>query len=279
MAFKLDFLAIGPQKTGTTWLYQKIADDSNICFPKNVKETMFFDIFYAKGLSRYLSYFPHRSPHQLCGEIAPSYFDVKEVPERIYNLNPDCKIIITLRAPAARTFSLYCHHLRKGRVPKDFSAAIQKMPRILESGRYSKYIPIWLERFSHEKVLFILMDDIILNPQKVLEDIYSFLGLPKNYLETVSSLESRVNAAGMPKFPMLAKISAIFASNLRAYRLDKFVEIAKKLGFKKVFSGGEDELPAIFPKEVEYLNNYYYQDIKYVENLVGRSLPNWILEQ
>lgn len=276
MELKLDFLAVGPQKTGTTWLYQNMVPDKNVCFPKNVKETMFFDVFYEKGLSRYASYFSHRLPNQLCGEVAPSYFDANESPERIHALAPNCKIIISLRAPAARTFSLYCHHLRKGRVPKDFFLAAQKKPQILESGRYSKYIPTWLDVFGHDQVLLILMDDIICSPKEVLSDVYSFLELPKTYLDTTLSLSSKVNQAGMPRFPILAKISAIAASKLRAYKLDKTVELAKKMGFNEIYSGAKNDLPKITSSELTYLNEYYRQDVEYVENLLNRTLPSWI---
>lgn len=271
----IHFIAVGPQKTGTTWLYQLLYDHSQICFPKNVKETMFFDLYYEKGISRYQSYFKHQKLSQKCGEVAPSYFDVDEVSARIWSVAPKCKIIITLRSPISRTFSLYCHHLRKGRVPQDFSKAIQTMPRILDSGHYAKHIPKWLDNFGKEQVHFVLMDDIKIQPEIVLAETCYFLNISTPELFSEKELNQKVNQASMPKFPILAKAATQAAGILRASKFDQIVEFGKKLGLKRVYRGGEDQLPQITDQEAQFLSSHYEDDIQYVEQLLGRSLPQW----
>jgi len=41
---RLDFVIIGSQKAGTTWIYEYLKTLPGVCFPAKVKETFFFDI-------------------------------------------------------------------------------------------------------------------------------------------------------------------------------------------------------------------------------------------
>lgn len=271
----IDFVAVGPQKTGTTWIYEMLRKHSKLCFPRNVKETMFFDKYYDQGIRRYQSYFQHAEEGQTLAEVAPSYFDHQEIPCRIHKLNPQCKILISLRNPTERTFSLYCHHLQKGRVPKDFSQATKRMPRILESGHYSRFVPLWLEMFSREQVLFVLTDDIKAQPSRVLQKICNFANVSTDSLPNDINLSKKVNQASMPKFRSLARFATNTAERLRALQLDKAVEVAKKVGLKRVYSGGEGNIPRITPDERQFLSIYYENDVRYVENLLNRPLPTW----
>lgn len=275
-----DFIAVGPQKTGTTWMYSLLKQSSRVCFPKNVKETMFFELYYEEGLERYLSYFSDYLPGQLCGEVAPSYFDVPEIPRRIHRINPDCKVIISLRHPADRAFSLYLHHLRKGRVGGSLLEAVHTMPRILEAGNYRSHIERWLDIFGQEQVLFVLMDDIKDSPRDTLFKIYEFLSLPlPDSLENPALLSGKVNAAGMPRSFKFAQLATFGAGILRKNRLDRVVEFLKKLGLKKAaYSGGEAKMPELASEDLEYLSDLYKEDVEFVENLLQRPLTHWRIE-
>lgn len=52
-----DFLIIGAQRSGTTFLYQNLARQSCIA-PALTKEVHFFDVRFEKGLRWYQAYFP-----------------------------------------------------------------------------------------------------------------------------------------------------------------------------------------------------------------------------
>jgi hypothetical protein len=273
--FILNSAFIGPQKTGTTWLYTVLSQHPTLCFPKNVKETMFFELYYEQGLSRYESYFSYRQPSQLCSEVAPTYFDVPETAARIHQLNPDCKILISLRHPAHRAFSLYCHHLRKGRVLDNFEQAIEQIPRILTAGHYKQHTLTWLQIFGSEKVKFVLMDDIKAKPQTVISEICEFIGISEADLPKDLALSEKINEASMPKFPWLAKTAAQTVSFFRSHQFDLVVEAAKSLGLKKIYSGGESKMPQMISQQSRFLIDYYEDDISYVETLLGRDLSSW----
>jgi hypothetical protein len=124
----------------------------------------------------------------------------------VYQAAPDCDILISLYHPAERAFSLYLHHLRKGRVTGSFREAIEQRPRILESGRYATHIPRWRSRFGRAQVHLLFRQDIKERPQEVLDQICMWLGVDR--MRRPSQADRKVNAASMPRSMWLARIAS-----------------------------------------------------------------------
>jgi hypothetical protein len=95
-----DFVAVGPARTGTTWLHGVLYHRA--CLPEDHKETHFFDRFHYKGLDWYLDYFRQCVDGRLVGEIIPAYFALPVVRDWIACTLAQCSIICTLREPVAR---------------------------------------------------------------------------------------------------------------------------------------------------------------------------------
>jgi hypothetical protein len=259
--FKLDFVGVGPQRTGSSWLYQMLQFHPAICFPKNVKETMFFEKYYHKDLSWYAAHFNHQTGSQICGEIGPTYFDIETAPAHIYQLNPRCKIMVSLRHPVQRALSLYRHYLSLGEVRGTFSQAAIQMPRLIDAGKYAKYLPRWLETFGSDRVFCLLLDEIQAQPEQVLEKIYQFLEIET--IDLPNGCQEKINSATMPRFPIMAKIATEIAVYLRANRWHRVVEFGKKLGLRKVYTGSSS-LPGLTTEEQRELLDLYKKDVKFV---------------
>jgi len=270
----LDFVGIGPQRTGTTWLYKTLRQHPALYLPEALKETKYFDRRFDRGQEWYARYFESSRDGQLCGEIAPTYFDVPEVPDRVCRTVPSCDILISLRHPAERAFSLYLHHLRKGRVSGSFRDAVEQKPRILQSGRYATHIPRWLSTFGREQVHVLFLQDVKERPQEVLNQICTWLGVEPMRLP--DQADQKVNAASMPRFPWLARIASLLTVQLHSAGLHRVVEFGKRLGLRSVFfAGGEDEMPSLSAEDRAFLIAEYESDIEYVEEVTGRSLSHW----
>lgn len=270
---RLEVVGVGPQKAGTTWLYRSLQEHPRLCFPQTVKETFFLDRRFEKGWPWYWSHFQHCSGDQLCAEIGPSYFDIPETVTRLQEHNSHARIIITLRDPAERSFSLYLHHTRRGRLNCTFQDAMTKMPRIIDSSRYRKHIGRWIEAFGREQVLIILLQDISSHPEQVLEQVYDFLEISHMPLPAVA--KERVYTASLPRFPVLAKLATQASEWLRDKRLYAPLQFAKNIGLKFVYTGGSDSLPKLAPETREALIQEFEPDIAYVESLLDRSLTEW----
>jgi Sulfotransferase domain len=272
--FHLHFVGIGPQRTGTSWLNQLLQWHPALCLPQATIEPMFFDRYYTHGLSRYVSHFSRRRPDQRCGEISPTYFDVEPVPERIYQLNPACRIIINLRNPISRTLSLYRHHLSKGRVKGSFRQAAAHMPRIIAAGRYAQHISRWLDVFGPAQVTFVLLDDVKCKPEAVLWHIYQFLDV--NPIDLPQAAYDKINGVTMPHFPGLARLAARWVTRLQAGGYYQVIELGKRLGLKQiVYAGSPQAAPRLTPDDHNWLLATYEADIIFIENLLNRDLTTW----
>jgi hypothetical protein len=258
-SFRLDFVAVGPQRTGSTWLYEYLRNHPVICLPRGVKETLFFDYRYDKGFDWYAKHFPYAKSDKLRGEIGPSYFHSDAARLRLAQSSPDCRIIITLREPRARLLSLYRHHVSRANIPVDMpvARALEQYPGLLvEPSRYAAYTERWRSRFGKEHVLVLFMQELEQNPQSYSRRICNFLGIP--YREPTSALLSdRVNPGREPRFARTATASHRVATYLRSKRMFAPINAFKALGLDRLLFVTPDvhtctpELPVWFEDLLE----------------------------
>lgn len=269
--FAPDFVFAGPQRTGSTWLDHVLRKSREVTLPDAAKETFFFDENYEKGLAWYRSHFP-RECAGLVGEIGPSYFDVPEASARIKSLNPECRIVVTLRDPAERAFSLFLHHLKKGRVPANLREACKRMPRLLSSGQFQEHIPRWVDAFGSDRVRILRYEDIEINSQAWLRSVAMFLGLGDGF--TDGAIEGRFNASSLPRFPWLAQHAARLVTKLKSHRLHTVVELGKRLGLKKIYSGAST-MPTLAARDREWLIEQHTKAINYCERDLRWNVADW----
>ena len=233
-----DFLLIGPQRTGTTWLHHHLFRHPSIFLPRQ-KETYFFSRLEKAGkkepnftglddyLERAMSDSPRdwirKSIHALRqsgtryrpvvrGESTATYAILEpEIIGEICRINPDLKAIMMLRDPLERAWS----HARKDLFwhgvpdPEDFPLEdFQKFCRASGQTRLARYSEIAEKWRAHLKPghLFIgRFDDISANPETTLEAIHHFLGVPagRRYMDA-GKLEKRINPAPEVAIPPAA---------------------------------------------------------------------------
>ena len=71
MARLPDFMAVGPSRTGTTWLHSVL--DGHVELPARVKEIEFFTRHYDRGVQWYAWHFRHCHPDLPVGEVNPCF--------------------------------------------------------------------------------------------------------------------------------------------------------------------------------------------------------------
>ena len=109
-----NFLYIGPDKSGSTWMYNILSQHPE-CYVPTIKDIYFFDQFYYKGIDWYLSFFKDASHnYKAVGELSHDYLYSKKAAERIFFHYPKVKLITCLRNPIDRTFSNYLFLIRNG---------------------------------------------------------------------------------------------------------------------------------------------------------------------
>jgi hypothetical protein len=235
---------------------------------------MFFDRRYERGADWYASYFDDK--FKKCGEVAPTYFDVPKVSNRLYRFSRNCEIIVNLRHPAERAFSLYRHHLKKGRVSRPLRKAVEDMPRIISAGKYATHLPRWQSAFGREQVHLLFISDIKNRPESVVNKVCDWIGVESEVLQNAPCLDERVNTASMPRSLRLARGVSSVVSFLHAQGLHSLVSLGKKVGLKRmIFTGGEDQMPKMAAEDRSWLIQEYEEDISYIESETNRDLSGW----
>ncbi len=289
--FKLDFIGIGAPKAATTWIAQCMKEHPKICFPKDWKELHFFSerhIAYGtkvknrnyeiKGFKWLISQFKHCKKGNLIGEFSVSYLSCPTAAKRIKKHFPDTKIIACLRNPIDRVYVAYLYGVRFGDYSKSFEETIKKDTYLLEKGLYAKYLPNYLKNFKNVHIIFV--DDMVKNPEKVIKNLYKFLGIDENFVPP--SLHSKVNIDGMPKVPIINKIIAKTNYITRKYNLDFIAKLALITGADRLMERirmvnvKEQEFEKMKPETRQFLKKFYEKDIKKLEKMTKRNLNHWL---
>ena len=112
---KVDFMIVGTQKGGSTALHEYLKQHPS-CWGSFYKETGFFlyPHIFRNGYSWYMDRMWRKRPplrfsleNDLLFESSTWYSYWPEVPQRLYEYNPDLKIIFLVRNPVERAFSQY----------------------------------------------------------------------------------------------------------------------------------------------------------------------------
>jgi len=269
-------LVIGPQKAGTSWLQEYFKECSNVTLPKGVKETFFFDRYHVKGLDWYHSHFQDTVPGALIIEVAPTYFEDAEVPQRIHDALGRIPIICTLRDPADRTFSLYQHMCRYGLTKLPFREAVEELG-IIRGSLYAENLERWRNIFGEDQVKVMFVEDLATDPETYVAEIASFLDI------ALSPVPDRLRgrhyeAATSPNY-YLAKATSLTAQFLRSMRLYSAVNYLRDTPLKTlIFGKPNPRVPQekITPEDRQWLlDRWLLSDLDALEKMLGQSFERW----
>ena len=119
-----NFLVIGAQRSGTTWLDTALRAHPQVYLPERRKEIHYFDEHYSRGAEWYREFFSAAAARpglKAIGEVTPRYLFDPLVPQRIAGDFPSMRLIAILRNPADRAYSQFCMYVgRKGASEGDF---------------------------------------------------------------------------------------------------------------------------------------------------------------
>lgn len=249
-------LVIGPMKAGTSWIQEYLAWRGDVCLPRGVKETFFFDRYYTRRFDWYAQHFRYKHDvHSLMVEVAPSLFHCKHAPYRVAESLGEIPLVVTLREPAARSWSHYLHLRRKGYTNKSLKDAAADYPEILEASRYEERIAEWRMAVPHSRIVKLKLEDLRDDQSAYIVSLCNALGL--NLLYPDRGLASPNAAGAAPSF-LLAKFGKKIAEVFRYHGWYEAVNLAKQAGLKKVFFGhpsGKERALIPSPEEHAWLRD------------------------
>jgi hypothetical protein len=177
VAGKPNFIYIGPDKAGSSWLHEVLLRHPQI-FLSPAKDLYFFDRYYDRGLDWYLRQFDEARPeHLVVGEVCQDYLFHPEAPQRIADSLGSCRMMVTLRDPADRAFSSYLYMLRSGWEPGTFLQALAGQPMLLQHGSYATALERFTDRFGRDQIHVAVFDDLVADPQAFIDTLMGWLDI------------------------------------------------------------------------------------------------------
>ncbi len=294
-----NFFMVGAPKTATTALSQYLRMHPNV-FMCEPKEPYYFcsDIGpspYARDLRQYLRLFAAASPqHIVVAEASTSYLSSDVACQRIFDFNPEAKIVVTLRNPVDLVHAWHSEMLYAGEESiEDFMQAwalqerrargqelshLCTRPSLLQYkkiGMLGAGLKKYLDQFGKSRVCWILFDDFIADPHAEYLRLLEFLQLPREVPQHFAT----VNSNRRHRSPMLGK-SARFLRQRLARPMNAAFGL---VGMHR--SGLMDRLDRINTRTAErpplplgvreQLNTEFRSDIQLLESLIGRDLSLW----
>lgn len=291
-----NFLIVGAPKTGTTSLYNYLAQHPQIFFSK-IKEPFFLSFAEEKfkckknitpwlinNFEEYKKLFMYSGDYIARGEASTIYLyyhdkTIKNIKKYIPDYKK-LKIIIILRNPIDRAYSHYMMHRKNNWENLSFREALQaEKERIInnyhfsyyyqEEGFYYNQVKAYLDNFKHVKIF--LFEEVINNPLDVTKEIFSFLNVDSNFKP---ELGKKYNVSGEPKNKFINKIiygNSILLKIFKYFLPKKFkfriTELYARVNLKKVPINHGDK---------KYLQKIFKNDVLKLEKLIKKNLTHWL---
>jgi len=297
-----NFLVIGAGKSGTTSLYEYLKDHPEV-FMSSVKETNFFALegesieqkndpdqmhHYPWSITDYEDYqdlFKGVNKEKAVGEVSPMYLYSEKAALSIKERLPEVRLIAILRQPVDRLYSRYLHLARENRTPtSEFADTLNKKSiwwkrnDLIQEGFYHTHLNKYFQLFPKEQIKVVLYDDFRLNPQKVLKDIYEFIGVDSSYSP---NLKTEFNVSGIVANK---KIDSIIGQNSVVKKWIGTVapQLFNYLSANKNIKSWVNQLrnrnlkrPSLSFELKKQVNEIYKSEIDSLQSLINRDLSHW----
>jgi hypothetical protein len=301
---KPNFFIVGAAKSGTTSLWQYLKDHPQVFMPKDEldKEPRFFSSYgESMGIENYLYMFEKATENQkLVGESSTAYLTDPVSAKMIHDFNSQSKIIIMLRNPADRAYSLYNWMVQDGyEYACSFEEALD-----LEEKRYLNKIPTWFEpeyywnymyfrsglyyeqvkrylELFHDNVLIVKFDDFKKDTPVTYRRICSFLKIEPNEIPFETHNPSK--AVVSPKIQFILRHLNNFLLDIRqtpitSTELENQITINYHLCFNKLsevtnFTSQEEDLGrSILEKLISIVtNNNFFAEFNEINTKAQRD--------
>jgi hypothetical protein len=256
---QLNLFIVGAARSGTTALWHWLKENPGVYMPGelSLKEPAFFSPLKKTRFNKFEDYMKifegANENHRWIGEASTAYLTDRESAGRIYRYNPNAKIIIILRNPAQRAYSLYNWMVQEGyEYAETFEEALKlekirinkETPNYFEpeyyhnylyfnSGLYYEQVKRYIDLFK-KNVLLIKFEDFIKDSNSEIHNVCRFLDVRPTNDNTDYFNESKRVYSSIIQF-VLRKITKFYFS-------EKMVVEKKNILKKTIFEQVQKEL-------------------------------------
>lgn len=272
------FLIIGAQKSGTSWLANKLRQHPDVFIPRG--EIHYFDKEFnlTKGIEWYREKFREAAGAIAVGDKTPDYLwtdgcgvegYMPGAHQRLHRTIPQARLVILLRNPVERAISAVNHIIRTGRISplhKIDDLLVGKKSHLVEGhgiidkGRYHRQLQAYRECFASSQMLVLIFEeDVVANATGGLSKVCPFIGVDPSFEFVID--DRKINA---------------FNRSQVGLTVEYYLPFLKRLSRRM-----ERHLPArkAYPSEsaVRKLYGIYEQDNEKLFEFLGRRVHAWEL--
>lgn len=296
-----NLILIGAMKTGTTSLHYYLNLHPAISMSRQKELDFFIEAKnWPKGVQWYRSNFTEQSA--IRGESSPNYTAYPKwqgIPQRMFSLIPEAKLIYVVRDPIERLISQYLHRYTDGKELRSLEDALaepENSPYVQRS-RYFLQLQQYLEVFPASNILVLVSEDLLKLPQATMKKVFKFLEVdddfefkfnPKNAAELLRFGPAILSS----KFKFNTKLHQSSSKSYKGVKntnpiVRNLVKMTKVLP-PEIGSHAEKiiylpfqqkiERPSISPSSRNALLDYLAEDINSLKSFTGYSFEAWNLD-
>jgi hypothetical protein len=253
-------------------------------------------------LDRYVALFDGANGEKIRGEASAIYLGHPTSAEHIRRYVPDAKLIAILRDPAERIHSHYVHAKRiyaeagrTARVGRDggrpleeeFAAVVDRAygdgcsnpattdPEVwLRTGFYFQHLTRFRALFPEKQLCVFLYEDLVRDTNGLMTDIFRFLEVDASFtLPTTAAFNASVVPRNRGLFRLVTTQNPVMRF-ARSVSPTLIRAVAMRTRNRVLASGKPDLDPELRRKLV----SIYREDVKQLQELLGRDLSAWLDE-
>lgn len=269
-----DFIVIGAMKSGTTTLYRNLDLHPQVDMSRD-KETDFFvaEKNWPRGRDWYGAQFSRADAVR--GEASPNYTksrDFPGVPSRMASVCPDAKLIYILRDPVARAQSQFSHSVVMGSLSPDLEGfeTSHEYAHILDGSLYAQQLECYLDHFPLDAILILDFDDLVRDPQSVMDQITAHIGVAPYGLDDHAAKNDSAEISKIPA-PILR-----FAQSALGRRIAGLVSRDTRDRIRGALARSSSRKPPAFP---DALRARFEEDLRAdaqrLREITGKAFADW----
>lgn len=284
---KLDFLLVGFCKSGTSSLDAALRQDRRIMLSET-KETQYISNHEKLDMDNFWNiHYPCYRKNKCIGGIEPTYcFHAKKVREVF---GGDIKLVFMMRNPIKAHFSQFKMRLRGegnltiDKLYKKYSAnQLSQMYEyyvrnwtedsncIKDDFLYDKWIKEYLKYYDIKQMHFIIFEDFILDPQRVINELQNFLGLEPRRINIIEKKNFDVGISKNLPCRLINKRVSIWVNRWRNYPCLRSIFIKlRRICYQHTLVQNNEPMNN---RTEDILRGHYKNTIFNIEGLLQRDL-------
>jgi hypothetical protein len=272
-----NFLVIGAPKAGTGSFHDYLRQHPDVFIPIK-KDPRWFcftgqknkDRYPIRSQEEYEALFEGVTTEKAIGESTALYFWSEVAPARIKATIPDAKLIVSLREPVQRAFSIYHMNLRTEGHNEGLSfLEALKVDKILQR-TYHEALSAYLAHFDRSQFKIVLFEDLAKNTMATIQSVFEFLGVDPAFEPDLKIS----NPGGVPRSKWFHKLMTNdkLRTWSRTYLPESVVYKAKDLRSLNL-----DKAKMVLTEEERAVAYAFYRDdILRTQDLIGMDLSRWL---